>query len=130
MKKFLFAAVVAPLAAGVVAFAASFGTNTSGLGAGSDVVAACGTGLIFTYTTAFDPGVSAYAVSGIDLSDIPPGCLSETVSVTFFGIDHSAAGPAVSASLPAVGTSERIAIPLGTGSIDADTVSGVSVVVF
>jgi hypothetical protein len=93
------------------------------------VVAACGTGMTFAYTAEFDPDLSAFAVDGIELSNIPAGCLDRTLSVTFLENGGNAADPAVSVSLPASGTSERIPIAVRPDTIDAGRVSGVSVVV-
>ena len=127
MKKFALAAVVASITfGGTSGFAASFGTTTGGFGAANKVVASCGTGMTFAYTAEFDPDISGYAVDAVELSHIPAGCLNETVSMTFLGTDDNAAGPAVSVSLPASGTTERIPIP---DTIDAGQVHGVSVVV-
>src|SRR6266571_3009100 len=52
--KLVVAAVVAFIVfAGVYGFAASLGLTTSGLGAGSAVVASCGSGITASYTTTY-----------------------------------------------------------------------------
>lgn len=128
--KLAFAAIAASIVfAGAFGFAASFGMSGGGLHAGDRLIAACGSGMTFAYTTAFDSGSSAYAVSGIDLSNIPAGCLRKAVSVTFLDSADSATGSAVDAVLPASGTTQSISISPTSNPIDAGQVSGVSVVV-
>jgi hypothetical protein len=127
--------VVAALAAlvafvGAYAFAASLGSSTTGLAAGSEVIASCGSGMTFAYTTAFDGAASGYAVSGIELSNIPAGCRSKSLSATFYDSGGVPVGSAAGATLTASGTTQSIAIPQTSNTIDAGRVSGVSVVVF
>lgn len=123
------AAVVASIAfAGVYGFAASLGMSTGGLGATDELVASCGSGMTFAYTTA-STGDSGYAVDGIDLTKIPADCLNDRLSVTFYDSSNDAVGSAVGATLPASGTTESIAITPSSNTIDASRVSGVSVVV-
>ena len=114
---------------GSYAFAASFGVSEGGLHAGSNLIAACGSGMTFAYTTAFEPGSSAYAVNGIELMNIPVGCLRKSVSVTFLDSGENAAGSAVDAVLPGSGTTQSISINPRSNPIAAARVSGVSVVV-
>ncbi len=113
----------------VYGFAASLGINTSGLGADTKVVASCGTGLTFAYTTAYYSGVPGYAVNGINLSNIPASCLSKNLSVTFYNGSNNAVGSAVAATLPASGTTQSIAITPSANTIDASAVTGVAVTV-
>jgi hypothetical protein len=110
-------------------FAASLGTGTGGIGATSRIVGACGTGLTFSYTTTYDIGIAGYAVNGIELSDIPVGCLDKNLTATFYGSDADADGSAVSATLPSAGTTQTIPIDPSSNTIDAGRVNGVSVVV-
>ena len=129
-SRFVVAAVVATVAfSGVYAFAASLGVSTSGLGADTKAVASCGTGLTFAYTTSYYSGVPGYAVSGINLSNIPSGCLSKSLSVTFYNGSNNAVGSAVAATLPATGTTQSIAITPSANTIDASAVTGVAVTV-
>jgi hypothetical protein len=129
-RKLVVAAVAAGLAGGVSqGFAASLATGTGGLGATSKIVGACGSGLTFGYTTTFDPGISGYAVNGIEVSNIPAGCLDKSLTATFYGSDANATGSAVSATLPTTGTTQTIPIDPSSNTIDAGQVSGVSVVV-
>ena len=125
--------VVAAVAAVIVftsvyGFAASLGINTSGLGADTKVVASCGTGMTFAYTTSYYSGVPGYAVNGINVSAIPAGCLSKSLSVTFYN-GSSAVGSAVASTLPASGTTQSISITPSTNTIDASLVTGVAVTV-
>jgi hypothetical protein len=129
-RKLAVAAVAAGFAGGVSqGFAASLGTGTGGLGATSKIVGACGSGLTFGYTTTFDPGISGYAVNGIEVSNIPAGCLDKSLTATFYGSDANATGSAVSATLPTTGTTQTIPIDPSSNTIDAGQFSGVSVVV-
>lgn len=114
---------------GVYGFAASVGMNTNGLGATSKMVASCGSGMTLLYTTTFDPEISGQAVNGIDLSNIPVGCLNKTLSVTFYDDHNDAVGSAVDAALPASGATQSLSIAPGANAIDAGRVSGVSIVV-
>jgi hypothetical protein len=126
--------VIAALAACVASvwaygFAASLGSSTTGLAAGSRVIASCGSGMTFAYTTAFDAADASYAVSGIELSNIPAGCRSKTLSATFYDSSGTPVGSAVGATLATAGTTQSIAVAQGANRIDAGQVSGVSVVV-
>lgn len=122
--------VIAALAAFVAyGFAASLGSSTTGLAAGSQVVASCGSGMTFAYKTTFEAGNSSYAVSGIELSNIPAGCRSKSLSATFYDSSDTPVGSAVGATLTAAGTTQSIAVAPGSNEIDAREVSGVSVVV-
>jgi hypothetical protein len=124
--KLLLAIAVALLAfGGVYGFAASLGITTSGLGAGSAVVAACGTGTTVSYTTAYASGISGYAVSQVNLASIPAACLSKTYNIQLTGAAGAAVGSAVSGTLPASGTTATIAT---SGNPDASLVTGISVV--
>ena len=123
-------AVVAAFVAfgGVQGFAASPGAGTGGLGATSRIVGSCGSGLTFGYGVTFDAGISGYAVDRLELSNIPAGCLGKTLTATFYD-QSSAEGLAVTATLPATGTTETISIDPSSNTIDAGRVGGVSVVV-
>lgn len=128
--KLVVAALAALLAfAGTYGFAASLGSSTSGLAAGSTVIAPCGSGMRFAYTTAFDVASSSYAVSGIELSNIPAGCQSKSLSATFYDSSGRTVGWAVGATLTAAGTTQSIDVAQGSNTIDAGQVSGVSIVV-
>jgi hypothetical protein len=128
--RLLLALVAAAAAfAGVRGFAASFGTGSAGLGAGSELVASCGSGMTFGYTWAFDAGTRGYAVSSIELSNIPAGCLGRSLSVTFYESSKSAIGSPVSSTLPRSGATETISVLAGSATIDASLISGISVVV-
>jgi len=125
--------VVAVLAAVVVfagayGFAATLGSSTADLGAGSNVIASCGNGITLAYTAEFDADKSGYAVNGIELSNIPAGCQSKSLSATFYDSSGTTVGSAVGATLTASGTTQSIAITPSTNTIDADRVSGVSIV--
>jgi hypothetical protein len=115
--------------AGAYAFAASLASSTTGLAAGSKVVAACGSGMTFAYRTALDVADSSYAVSGIELSNIPAGCQAKTLSATFYDGSGTPVGSAVGVTLTDAGTTQSIAIAQASNEIDAREVSGVSVVV-
>jgi hypothetical protein len=124
-------AALAALAAsaGAYGFAAFLPSTAAGLAAGSQVVASCGSGLRVTYTTAFVSAGSGYAVSGIELSDIPAGCLSRTLSATFYDDGGAPLGSAVGATLTTAGTTQSIAVDQSSNTIDARRVGGLSVVV-
>ncbi len=129
-SKFVVAAIVAVIAfSGVYGFAASLGISTSGLGADTKVVASCGTGMTFAYTTTYYSGVPGYAVNGINLTNIPAGCLNKNLSVTFYGSGNAAVGSAVTSTLPASGTTQSLSITPSANTIDASAVTGVAVTV-
>jgi hypothetical protein len=111
--------------AGVYGFAASLGLSTSGLGAGSSVVAACGNGIQAAYTTAYASGIPGYAVSQVNLSSIPVACQSKSYKIQLTGAGGAAVGSELSGTLPASGTA-NIAT---SGNPDASLVTGVSVVI-
>lgn len=128
--KVVLAAAAASIAfGGVQGFAAWLGAGTEGLGATSRIVGSCGSGLTFGYSATFDTGISGYAVDRLELSNIPAGCLGKTLTATFYNSRSSADGSAVSATLPATGTTQTIPIDPSSNTIDAGRVSGVSVVV-
>jgi hypothetical protein len=129
-RKLVLATVASCIVFGTVhGFAASLGAATTGLGATNKLIASCGTGMTFAYTTGFYNGTSGYAVNSINLSDIPAGCLSKHLYVTFYDSSNNASGSPVSATLPASGTTQSISITPSSNTIDADEISGVSVVV-
>jgi hypothetical protein len=129
-SKFLFAVVAAVVAfSGVYGFAATLGISTGALGADTKVVASCGTGLALAYSTTYYSGVPGYAVNGINLSNIPAGCLSKSIAVTFTDGSNNAVGSEVTGSLPASGSTGSISITPSANKIDASKVTGVSVVV-
>jgi hypothetical protein len=123
--------VIAGVAAMVVfastyGFAATLGLTTSGLGAGSAVVAACGTGIQASYTTAYASGIPGYAVNQVNLASIPATCLSKAYKIQLTGASGVAVGSEMSGTLPASGTTASIAT---SGNPDASLVTGISVVI-
>lgn len=109
---------------GVYGFAASLGLTTNGLGAGSAVVASCGTGIQAAYTTAYASGIPGYAVSQVNLSSIPAACQSKSYRIQLTGASGVAVGAEMSGTLPATAT----ATIATSGNPDASLVTGVSVV--
>jgi hypothetical protein len=125
--KMILAAVAAVVVfASTYGFAASLGMTTSGLGAGSSVVAACGTGIQASYTTAYASGIPGYAVSQVNLASIPAACLSKSYKIQLTGASGATIGSEMSGTLPASGTTANIAT---SGNPDASLVTGISVVV-
>jgi hypothetical protein len=106
-------------------FAASLNLGSSGLGAGSAVVASCGTGIQAAYTTAYASGIPGYAVSQVNLSAIPAACQSKSYKIQLTGAGGAAIGAEMSGTLPATATA-NIAT---SGNPDASLVTGVSVVI-
>jgi hypothetical protein len=126
-SKLLLASAVALIAfGGVYGFAASLGITTSGLGAGSAVVAACGSGTQVAYTTAYASSIPGYAVSQVNLSSIPAACLSKSYRIQLTGAAGVAVGTEMSGTLPASGTTATVAT---SGNPDASLVTGVSVTI-
>jgi hypothetical protein len=126
--------VLAVLAAGAVfgsvhGFATSFGTGSGGLGAGSEPVTSCGAGLTVSYSTAFDPGIDESAITDIDVSNIPAGCLRRNLVLSFYGSGGRAEGAPIRETLPSSGATVEIAVDPSTNTIDAAALTGVSVVV-
>src|SRR5207237_3235668 len=107
-------------------FAASLGLTTSGLGAGSAVVAACGSGTTASYTTAYSSSIPGYSVSQVNLASIPAGCLSKPYRIQLTGAAGAAVGSEMTGTLPASGTTATIST---SGNVDASLVSCISVVV-
>jgi hypothetical protein len=125
--KLIVAAVVASIVfASVYGFAASLGLTSSGLGAGSAVVAACGTGINAAYTTAYSASIPGYSVSQVNLTAIPAACLSKSYKIQLTGAAGVAIGGELTGTLPASGTTANIAT---AGTPDASLVTGISVVV-
>ncbi|HEU5215332.1 MAG TPA: hypothetical protein VFU30_07315 [Gaiellaceae bacterium] len=112
--------------ASVYGFAASLGLSSSGLGAGSSVVSACGSGIQAAYTTAYASSISGYSVSQVNLSSIPAGCLNKAYKIQLTGAGGAAVGSEMSGNLPAAGTTATVAT---AGTPDASLVTGISVVV-
>jgi hypothetical protein len=125
--KILLAVVASSLVfAGVYGFAASLGLTSSGLGAGSAVVASCGTGINAAYSTTYSASIPGYSVSQVNLSAIPAACLSKSYKIQLTGASGVAVGSEMSGTLPASGTTAAIAT---SGTPDASLVTGVSVVI-
>ncbi len=129
-SKLVLATVVSVTVFGsVYGFAASLGISTSGLGADNKVVASCGSGMTFAYTTSYYSALPGYAVNGINLTSIPAGCLGKSLAVTFSDSGNAALGTQVTATLPASGTTSTVSITPSSNDIDASKVDNVSVVV-
>jgi len=127
LTKMVIAGVVAlTVFASVYGFAASLGLTTSGLGAGSAVVAACGNGIQASYTTSYASGIPGYAVSQVNLSSIPAACLSKSYKIQLTGAAGATIGSEMSGTLPSSGTTANIAT---SGNPDASLVTGISVVI-
>ena len=125
--KMVLAAVAALVVfASTYGFAASLGMTSSGLGAGSSVVAACGTGINAAYTTAYSSSIPGYSVSQVNLSSIPATCLSKSYKIQLTGASGVAIGTEMSGTLPASGTTTSIST---SGTPDASLVTGISVVI-
>jgi hypothetical protein len=125
--KLVLAAVVSCIVfAGVYGFAASLSLSSSGLGAGNAVVAACGTGITASYTTAYSATLPGYSVSQVNLASIPAACLSKSFRIQLTGAGGAAVGSEMTGSLPASGTTANINT---SGNVDASQVTGISVVV-
>jgi hypothetical protein len=124
--KMVLAAVAAIIVfASTYGFAASLGLSSSGLGAGSAVVASCGSGIQAAYTTAYASGIPGYAVSQVNLSAIPAACQSKSYKIQLTGAGGAAVGAEMTGTLPATATA-NIAT---SGNPDASLVTGVSVVI-
>jgi hypothetical protein len=127
MTKMIVATVVAFVVfAGVYGFAASLGLTSNGLGAGSSVVSACGTGINAAYSTTYAASIPGYSVSSVNLSAIPAACLSKAYKIQLTGAAGVAVGSEMSGTLPASGTTASIST---AGTPDASLVTGVSVVI-
>ncbi|HET7572479.1 MAG TPA: hypothetical protein VFJ77_07410 [Gaiellaceae bacterium] len=111
---------------GVYGFAASLGTTTSGLGADSKVVAACGSGIAAAYTTAYSASLPGYTVNAVNLSSIPASCLSKGYKIQLTGASGTAVGGELTGTLPASGDTASIST---SGAVDASQVQGISVVI-
>jgi hypothetical protein len=115
--------------ASVYGFAASLGVSTSGLGADNKIVASCGSGMTFAYTTSYYSGLPGYAVNGVNITNIPSGCLNKTLAVTFSDGSNAALGSEITATLPSTGTTDSISVTPSANDVDASKVSNISVVV-
>jgi hypothetical protein len=121
----LIAAAVAITSVGVAA-AASRGANSGGLGAGSSVVAACGSGTTASYTTTYDASIPGYSVSRVNLTEIPAGCLGKSYEIRLNGPGGVTVGSELTGTLPRSGATADIAT---AGNPDTRLVTGVSVVI-
>jgi hypothetical protein len=110
-------------------FAASLDASTGGLGAGDKVVASCGTGMTLTYTTSFYARASGFAVTGIDLRNIPVGCLGKSLSLVFFGSGDRPNGAPIDLKLPESGGDASIPVTPSLNTIDANDIGGISAVI-
>ena len=125
--KMIVAAVAAFIVfASVYGFAASLGLSSTGLGAGSSVVSACGSGIQAAYTTAYASSISGYSVSQVNLSSLPAGCLNKAYKIQLTGAGGAAVGSEMSGNLPAAGSTLNVNT---VGTPDASLVTGISVVV-
>lgn len=115
--------------ASIYGFAATLGASSGGLGAGSRVVASCGSGMRFGYTARFSATDLGYVVDGIELADVPAGCQGKTLTATFYDSRGATVGSAVGATLTVSGTTQSIAVTPNSNTIEASQVSGISVVV-
>lgn len=109
-----------------VAAAASQGTRTGGLNAGSAVAAPCGSGITASYMAAFSASTTGYSVSQVSLANIPTGCLNRSYRIQLTGGSGAAVGSEMTGMLPASGTTANIAT---SGAVDASLVTGISVVI-
>jgi hypothetical protein len=112
--------------AGVYGFAASLGLTTSGLGAGSAVVSACGSGITASYTTTYSSSISGYSVNQVNLASIPAACLSKSYKIQLTGASGASDGSEMTGTLPSSGTTASIAT---SGTPDASLVTGISVAI-
>jgi hypothetical protein len=125
-KKTLFALLLALTIFGAVyGFAATLNVGTNQLSAGNATVASCQasgtpTG---TYSVAYDPSISGYAVSGITVTGIDAGCNGKTLSATLTGSGGASLGTA-SGSIS--GTTLALT---PAAHLDAKSVSGISVAI-
>ncbi len=119
-------AVAAPLLSIGVAVAAGQDTGASSFGAGSSVLAACGSGVTASYTTAYASSIRGYDISRVNLASIPAACLGEPYRIQLTGDSGFAVGSEMTGTLPTSGTTA--AIPT-LDAIDARLVTGVSVVI-
>ena len=114
-------------------FAATFGLaatldeSSGGFGANTEMIASCGNGMRLGYTTELFTGLSA--VDGIELSNIPAGCLGKDISLTFYDSVGSDIGSAITTTLHASGRTQNISIAPRSNTIDASQVSGISAVI-
>jgi hypothetical protein len=106
-------------------FAASLGITSSGLGAGNAVVAACGTGITASYSTAYSATIPGYSVSQVNLASIPAACQSKSYRIQLTGAAGAAIGSELTGTLPATAT----ATIATSGNVDASLVTGISVVI-
>jgi hypothetical protein len=125
-KKTLFALLLALTIFGAVyGFAATLNVGTNQLSAGNATVASCQasgtpTG---TYSVAYDPSISGYAVSGITVTGIDAGCNGKTLSATLTGSGGASLGTAT-------GSISGTTLALTPAAhLDAKSVSGISVAI-
>jgi hypothetical protein len=126
-RKLALAAAVAVLGSSAVsAFAASLGTTSNGLGAGSAVVSACGGGIKASYTTAYTSSIRGYSVRKVKLSSIPATCRGEPYKIQLTDTANAPVGSQMTGTLPATGAGATITT---SGTTDASLVTGISVVI-
>src|SRR4051812_11875461 len=89
--------------------AAGQSSSTGGLGGGSTVVSACGSGITESYTETYASSIPGYSVSQVKLASIPAACLSKSYRIQLTGAGGAAVGSEMSGTLPAAGTTATIA---------------------
>jgi hypothetical protein len=109
-----------------VATAAGHAGSTSGLGSGSAVATACGSGITESYTEVYASSIRGYSVSQVNLASIPTACSGQSYKIQLTGAGGAPVGSETSGTLPTGGTTATITI---SGTPDASAVTGLSLVI-
>jgi hypothetical protein len=117
---------IAALVSVGIARAAGQSGSTSGLGGGSAVVSACGSGITQSYTETYASSIPGYSVNQVTLANIPIGCLGKAYRIQLTGAAGAAVGSEMTGRLPASGTVANVPT---LGNVDASLVAGISVVI-
>ena len=127
MKRAIPAAIAALLTfGGVYGLAASLNLTTDGLGAASDVVAACQSATLnASYTSAYSASLPGYAVSTVTVSGLASTCYAKAYRITLTGSGGASLGE-VTGTTPSTGSSFAATV---TPAVSAASVTGVSVVI-
>jgi hypothetical protein len=110
---------------GVYGLAASLGLTSDSLGAGQSVVAACqATTMNATYTSAYSATVPGYTVTTVTLTGLTSTCYSKPYRVTLSGAAGASLAE-VTGTTPSTGAT----VPVTFSSVNAASITGVSVVI-
>lgn len=127
MKRIIAAAIAGLFTfGGAYGLAASLNLTTEGVGAATNVVAACQAGTLdATYTTSYSASLPGYTVSAVTVDGLTAACYGKAFRVTLSGTGDASLGE-VTGTTPTSGTSFGATF---TPAIGVENLLGLSVVI-